>query len=307
MRFLIIGFGSIGFRHYQALRLFMPDAHIDVVDLNNSCISQIDDAKLFYLGSTASRCVHYTCIVISTSASHRYNIIESLVSNAITADLLILEKVLLQDPALLGRISDLTCQISEKCFVNQWFRNFLLQKSILCERDTIVSASTYGSDWGLLCNSLHFIDAFSYFSSDPTPPEVYSLDNPQVIPAKRQGFYDVLGSFRISHATQDIRLTSFQETAPACPLYLDICLQSGDTLAFCITRNNITLHRSNKIHQYDSYKISREMTILYELHFSGRLIDLPSIHDSILQHHTLFSIARTIPDFPQSDQNYLFT
>lgn len=307
MNFLIVGFGSIGLRHYEALRSFCPEADIEVVDLNAHCISLIDDENLSFIGTSCKKFSHYSVIVVSSSANCRFQILESLLSSSVTSDLLILEKVLLQEPSLFTSFLSMAVTISSHCYVNQWFRNFLLKNNILNLHDIIINASIYGCNWGVLCNSLHFLDAFDFFSQGSLPFVVNKLDKPYVISTKRDGFFDVLGSFELSKPSQDILLKSFSTPSNVSTLYLDLSLSSGDSLSFSITRQFISLYRSNNIVQYEPYKISHEMVYFYQNFFSGSSICLPSINDSISQHLTLFSIVDSIPSFPRTNSGYSFT
>lgn len=308
MNFLIVGFGAIGFRHYQALRSFSHDASIDVIDINPSCTSCIDDPYLSYIGSLCKPSTHYSIIVISSSANVRLQIVSSLAFSLVTSDLLILEKVLVQDPQDMNELSTLAHSVSQHIYVNQWFRNFLLNNNILEPDDLIHSASLYGCDWGLLCNSLHFLDAFLFFA----PPSFSSVsvscaDNTNVIETKRKGFYDVFGSFVLSSEYQTIHLSSIDSPSNISSLHLTLLLASHTSISFTISRQYISVCKDQKPFNLDPYKVSSEMLFVYQQFFNGNAICLPSLLESIQSHHTLFSIVQAIPNFPINDNSFLIT
>jgi len=307
MNFLIAGFGTIGFRHYQALRSFSPDAHIHVIDINPSCVSHIDDPHLSYIGPSCRPCTHYSIIVISSSANARLKIVSTLASSSVTSNLLILEKVLVQNPVDLNALSSSASRVSQDIYVNQWFRNFLLNNNILESDDSIQSASLYGCEWGLLCNSLHFFDAFSFFSQSPASLNVVCADNVRPIETKRKGFFDTLGSFVLSSTHQIINVCSFESPTQITSLHLTILLASQESISFTISRDHIICFKDQNILIFDSYKLSSEMVLIYQQFFNGKSIYLPSLSESIQNHCTLFSIAQAIPNFPTNDNSFLFT
>jgi predicted dehydrogenase len=199
----LIGAGNIGRRHLQGLLRAELPLHIYVVD---PFVQSLDAAKEVLAGAgvptlhTVSFHQHIAelpkqvdLIIIATAADTRKDVLKALLESVSTR-LMILEKVLFQKLSDYAVAAELLNRHHIKAFVNcprRYFPHYqaLHQDAFSSEwRMTVI-----GSNWGLACNAVHFIDLYNYLSGQiPNAYSTVSLD-PTIIDSKRAGFIEVNG------------------------------------------------------------------------------------------------------------------
>jgi hypothetical protein len=202
---VIIGAGQLGSRHLQGVLRSNLNASIEVIDPSLAALEnaqkRVDEIQYerkykSIIFSTDLRDISKSidlCIVASTS-NVRFNIIKTLLSLS-TVRYLILEKILFQE---LDQY-DLAEELLSKCGVQTWVncpRRMLpeyidIQSRI--NKSESVSFVLLGSNWGLGCNTIHFVDLFTFF----TGKNEISFNTDmieKIVPAKREGFYELVGT-----------------------------------------------------------------------------------------------------------------
>ncbi|MBK7666219.1 MAG: Gfo/Idh/MocA family oxidoreductase [Sphingobacteriaceae bacterium] len=175
MKALIVGFGGMGCRHTQSLISTENYKRIDVVEPNKT----IFDNNLVRIGSTSEQVSYfselkdvkdkeYDIIVIATSSKPRFDIFSYLTSNVKCKNYLI-EKVVFQSSeqfeAAIATVekNDLKVHCN---LPNRYFRNYVdLKKELNASRKSF-TFSVMGGDFGMACNSIHYMDLFYYLSGE---------------------------------------------------------------------------------------------------------------------------------------------
>ncbi|RCS57428.1 hypothetical protein [Parvibium lacunae] len=205
----VIGAGQLGSRHLQGLARLELDCQYFVVDPSESSLvttknrlNEIDipeiDKKVTYLRSINDLPKIIDYAVISTSADVRLKVIKDLL-NLVDVKNLLLEKVLFQHSDDYQVASMLFKEKKDlKIWVNCPRRLFPIYKKVhsFFKEDPIHHFQVYGGNWGLGCNSIHFIDLLAFFTGKP-PSDLctMSLDT-HITASKREGFYEFTGSLR---------------------------------------------------------------------------------------------------------------
>lgn len=206
-KILLIGAGQLGSRHLQGLLNVKLPISIDVVDPNISSIeiakkrvSEIkydyDNVFINYFNSIDNISPNIDICIIATTANHRYEVIKKIITISKIKNL-ILEKILFQKQVEYELTAKLLKDNSINCWVNCPRRMFsvyneLRQKITYNEKITL---TLIGGDWGLACNSIHFIDLVCFLSDD----YIFSLDTAglsDIFESKRVGFYEVSGTLK---------------------------------------------------------------------------------------------------------------
>jgi len=221
----VIGVGQIGSRHLQALAKSNLDVNIYAVDpslesrkIAKERFEQIDATNAVksshYIESISELPDELEMVVIATSSKIRYRVAEELLQNK-NVKFLILEKVLFQSISEYEMFTKLVHKRNAKCWVNHPRRMYPLYSELkekLKGKD--ISYRVNGGDWGLACNSLHFLDVFSFLIGEKSIDLDFSCVENEVIPSKRDGYIELYGEIKGSAGNSSISLLSKREQMP---------------------------------------------------------------------------------------------
>lgn len=203
----LVGAGEIGSRHLQSL-VTLKDTVVHVVEPNVAAIQtakmrvqQVENTSpstsVHYHESVEKLSGHFDVVIIATSARARFSI-TSTVLESLSIDYLILEKVVFQQLDHFDVILDLMSAKFVKGFVNCPRREYSFYQELKgqLQNEPIISLDVKGSNWGLACNGIHFIDLAAYLLNDQiTSAKLVSLD--YIADAKRPGYKEVFGALNV--------------------------------------------------------------------------------------------------------------
>lgn len=203
--FLIIGAGQLGSRHLQGIlklsgknNVYVVDPSENAIDIAKERANEINHShNVIFEHDLKNIPSNIFIAIVATNSNIRLNVSKSLVENH-TVKYLILEKVLFQDEEAYFEFQNVLSSSSTMCWVNHPRRMFDHYKKI---KQQIVNQnnlhySVYGSDWGLACNALHFIDLFNYLSNSNIKAIDTSDLEPKIHDSKRNGFIEFYGTLR---------------------------------------------------------------------------------------------------------------
>ena len=202
----IIGAGQLGSRHLQGLSVSKYKFHVHVVDPSKASLNSARD-RLEEVSNEFYETVKYyseigdlpkkiDLVILSTTASIRRHILELLLAHA-KVRFLILEKVVFQCSGDFQHIQGLLRSQDANAWINCPRRIFpfymQLKRQLKGER---IRLTVFGNNWGLACNSIHFIDLL-YFLSDEKQDIKFEIKNlnKTIVTSKRSKFYELHGSF----------------------------------------------------------------------------------------------------------------
>lgn len=202
---LIIGAGQLGSRHLQALAKLSGNYELTVVDPSIESLKIAQERYIDVMSVTSPKVTYaeslfdvdsleFEVVIVASGASVRLGIVKELISR-FQIRYLILEKVLFQSANQLKQAMQMLEEANIKTWVNCPRRQFTAYKEIKarsldCES---ISVSVHGSNWGLACNAIHFIDLWHYLS-DFTSYTITYEPNIEVIDSKRLGYKELLGT-----------------------------------------------------------------------------------------------------------------
>lgn len=199
----IIGAGQLGSRHLQGVlksnlpfRVFVVDPFQASIDLASSRANEIQhDHELTFCKSITELPDHMDLIIVATSSNVREQIVNELIQNH-ECDYMVLEKVLFQELKAYHRVDQLLSKVHSKVYVNHPRRMFGSYRDFKEKLGDIgrISIQVSGGDWGLACNSLHFLDLFEFlFDQKVSNIDTRYLDQVPK-PSKRPGFIEFTGT-----------------------------------------------------------------------------------------------------------------
>jgi len=301
---LIIGAGQLGSRHLQGLlkinsqqKIYVLDPSEDSLILAEKRSKEIQHChQVIFTDSWDDIPEDVQVVIVSTGANVRYEILLKLIKKS-KIDFLILEKVLFQSLDNYKEIDQLLKSNDIKCWVNhprRMWNVYTKLKSELTLNRTEGIFQVFGSDWGLACNGLHFLDIISYISSSTiTSLDIDWIDS-EIHKSKRQGYIEFTGSIKgkLSNGSAFI-ISSIK--GPSTPVSINISLPNS---RWAILENNesflIYMNHSNSyrpiITNFDIEYQSNLTTALVNSLINNGTCSLPTYQEAS-KTHILFIIA----------------
>jgi predicted dehydrogenase len=173
MNLLIVGFGNMGCRHAQSCLDSNLFSNIYIYELNRNIYIQncklidADENKMILLENLETFNVKIDFAIIATTAKPRYDLTKLLIMKGVKYFLL--EKVVFQSEKQFDNIINLLDKYKAKAycnFVNRYNDTFnLIKKEFESSKNKKFKMFINGGNFGLSCNSLHYIDLFEYITN----------------------------------------------------------------------------------------------------------------------------------------------
>jgi hypothetical protein len=205
---LIIGAGQLGSRHLQGVMNSKHHLNITVIDpslksLENAKKCEIEasfgneKSSVSYSKSIPVIEDEYYVVIIATTAGIRAVVTRELLeSNKVKH--IVFEKVLFQKLEEYQMVDELLQQYNTQGWVNcprRIYPTYQKIKELLCN-ETQVDMEVTGNAWGLACNSVHFIDLYTYLA----PVTEFNIStkglDEKILQSKRAGFYEATGKLQ---------------------------------------------------------------------------------------------------------------
>ena len=175
-KILILGCGNIGTRYLQGLKQCKNLLEIYVVDKNIKSLktakNEYDKTKhedknhCFYSEGFPKKIKSIEICIVATSSYQRFNIINNITKNVKIKNW-IFEKVLAQNSLDLKKINNLIINSNSRAWVNTSGRSQPWLKKIRSKiNQKILLGKVDGYNWGLMCNSIHYLDLFSWWTKE---------------------------------------------------------------------------------------------------------------------------------------------
>jgi predicted dehydrogenase len=196
---LLVGAGELGSRHLQSLAS-LAGCQIDVIEPSAAAcqtaatrLAQVTVvAEVNFFQSFDVLKSSYDVAIIATSAAVRFEVTQQLLSKT-KLKYLILEKVLFQRPEYYQALQHQLAAHQVSAFVNCPRRLYPLYRQLKARlSDGPVSITVSGENWGMACNSIHFLDLLMYLTEE----HLSVIDTTALqdsFASKRPGFLEVSG------------------------------------------------------------------------------------------------------------------
>jgi len=301
----IIGAGQIGSRHLQAMANLEDVTIVQLVDPSTEAL-RIAKERFYQVNQDNSKKItlkfHKTVddlhgpidiAIVATCSDVRAMTVKELTDKQVIKSL-ILEKVLFQKISEYFEIDDLLRKEGIPTWVNCWMRekDFYKKLKVQLNLDNKIQMKVEGSLWGMGCNSIHFIDLFSYLTECKDFSFVDSQLDKTIIESKRPGFKEFFGKL-------------VGENSKGCSLELS-CFNAGDSKCTIQIENGSQKHEIMDYIDHVVYTFSdgenesvEKAAIPFQSQTTHRLVhqiinnkscDLPNYHDSTNLHMPLIKI-----------------
>ena len=194
MNVIIIGCGNIGERHLQAL-LKIKKIKVFIID-NNKLRIQFLQAKysifknIYYTNFNffKKKKISFKLAIFSGNSNNRFRLINNFLTYSNVKNL-ILEKVVFNKLSEYEKCIKLLKKRKIYAYVNCPRRLVPFFKKL--KKFKKIEFEIKGSKWGLLSNSIHFLDLFFYITREV--PLFKNANYKKIINSKRSGFKDAYG------------------------------------------------------------------------------------------------------------------
>lgn len=216
----IIGAGQLGSRHLQGLAKLDLECTITVIDPFQASLELSRMRFEEMPANPALRAVHYATeisalppeldyVIVATTADVRLGVLQALLATS-KVRYLLLEKVLFQRLGEYQAAAQLLALHGTLAWVNCPRRVFPLYGQVkqFFGAEPFISLSVDGGNWGLGCNSIHFLDLFGMLTgAEPHAISTAGLDE-GVLQSKRKNFIEFSGTLRGRIGDARFELTS---------------------------------------------------------------------------------------------------
>jgi len=203
---LIIGAGQLGSRHLQGLLSFEEEQVIYVLDPSESSLKIAKDRsneiefnhEVNYINDWDKIPEEFDLVIVATGANVRSKVVSKLLTTCNVHNL-VLEKILFQDIESYSHIRKLIRKTNTSTWVNHPRRmanHYQEIKKIIRESSENVTFQVFGGNWGLACNSLHFIDLFAFLSNSEVEFLDFDWIDDKVINSKRSNCIEFTGTVK---------------------------------------------------------------------------------------------------------------
>lgn len=203
----------MGLRHTQSILNANSQAKSYVLELNKDVFDQnviklgADAAKVTWIKDVNEISENIDFCVIATVAGPRSMIMETLLAKGVKSFLV--EKVVFQSAEQFSKIISLLEKNGAKAycnFVNRYYPNYKdLKLSLTAEP---IKMSVMGGEFGLGCNSLHYVDLFQYLTGLDVILESSSLVKDEGGNKRGVSYQEVLGNLGWKTAKGDQLIVS---------------------------------------------------------------------------------------------------
>ena len=230
-------------------------------------------------------------VIIATQSDIRFKVLKNLTEQSHVINFMILEKVLFQNINEYDLSSEIIKNRQIKCWVNCTRRAFPIYqkiKSYLNDEISNLRFKVAGGEWGLMSNSIHFLDTISYITenSDIKITQISKLIDPINSISKRKNVYESSG--KIEGICGDSNFVFISKKS------------SDDDLVFSVESNSmkIIINETQGLAKFTKSKHSYKETFVipYLSQFSINIVEnilltsecgLPYLENSIALHKPL--------------------
>jgi hypothetical protein len=204
----IVGAGNLGRRYLEGLLKTKLEIEVYLIEINESALllakevyNSSQNFKIkFHTSTSVSILPNYLDLaIISTTSNNRHLILEKILEKA-AVKYWLLEKVLSNSIENLNQIDYLINEKSKsKAWVNTFFRTLDWFKEIKnCLNFETIKMQVTGGDWGIACNTVHFIDFVEWLTNE----NLITIDTSELekkwFASKRNGYFEINGTLNLS-------------------------------------------------------------------------------------------------------------
>ena len=287
-KILIIGCGKIGLNHLDALKNFRNRFQIYLYDKRKINQKLLENKDIVFL-KNLKQGLNFDIVIISTDSKERFNIFLKLV-NFNKVKKIIFEKFIFYKNSQFSKTHQILKDKKIKAWVNCLRREIKIYDRIKKQKFSNIKIEYSASNWGLACNSIHFLDIFSYLNNDKKINQYSYILDKRLYKSKRHGYHEFKGylQFKINKSIlklkDDISLKkkTFKISTPKFTY-------SFNKFENIITEKNL-INNSIKKYKSENPYVSKITVRIIKKILANKKINLTSFENTMLHHKILIDI-----------------
>ena len=205
-KILLVGLGSIGFRHLEGILAVKKKLIVYIFDKNQSKYFEISN---FLKNKKTNHTIIFVkdiyeiknidLLILATDSLNRLNILEKIIKNIKIKSILLEKVVFLDNKSFIKAIKLIELRkinVWVNCIRREVFFYNKLKKKITKD---LIKIHFTGYKWGLLSNLIHFIDLFFYFTNSKKINYFTKFESKKYI-TKRSNYFDIGGAVSIKNS-----------------------------------------------------------------------------------------------------------
>ncbi len=270
----LVGFGRLGFRYLQAISKLTLKINLYIVDKNTKRFKKLNeiknsinkDLKVSFSKNFKKIPKKIDLIIVSTTCDGRSKLI-SKINKELKFKNIILEKPLSQSIKELNEIDNILYK-KKNCWVNldkRFQKNFSYIKKKIDQKYKI-SMKIAGDNWGLCCNSLHYVDFFYGFSGSKKL-NIIEKKKFRWIKSKRKNYYELInGNLQINAGSHCLNLYSNKKVSEKT-YWLKVLIKNKNNRWLIVEKpgENIVFHKGVKKSFKAEYLSIRMTKIIFDI------------------------------------------
>ncbi len=301
---VIVGAGSIGSRHLQAIKKAKISIEIYVLDISKKSLKVAETRyksikkndyvkKIIFTNKTSDLPQDIFLLVSATSASSRFNSTKSILDLCNVKNI-IFEKFLFLKIIEYNKMSKLLKNKRINAWTNCNYQVIPFFKKNKYFNSDKLTMFVHGGDWAFASSAIHFIELFCYLTNNKISKMKFDLKNEQILPSKRNKYHEFGGLITAETQKGDTLLIESKKESKK-PLYIDL---SNNNFLFRLEVSKRTAHMTNFSNQnlftkkfHIKFPFQSDLTNLYLKDIINKGdCGLPKYEDSSLNHKRLLQL-----------------
>jgi len=292
----VVGVGQIGNRHLQSfahsefpVELFAVDKGSAILKVAQEQFKQMPNSenllKIEYLESIQQLPETLDLCILSTASDIRLKLLYELFDHT-KVEYIIFEKVIFQSSSEFTEAKQILRKNGARAWANfnkRMFPVYMQLKDFLSGSN--IHFEVNGSNWGLACNSIHFIDLVAMYTGDLQYDLDFSRLDSVIHLSKRDGFIEFTGEIRGKFSSGHTfslnssfgKVVNFNQSIRTDNKIVDFNENKGEVILFDQGKDKKTIPYELIQQSKLTHKIAKEL-------FETGSCQLPSYEDSMKLH-----------------------
>ena len=278
-KILLIGLGSIGYRYFQAIIKIPSKKKLYIFDINKKVSKKIiiyKDKNIIFTNNFDDLPSKVDLVILSTTTNGRAKLLKKLTKKTIFK-YIIIEKPLAQSQNELLKLNNLLK--NKISWVNTDRRSLKIYRDVkkILNLSKQIKMKIIGNEWGICCNSLHFIDLFNYLCNRQIK-SIHEKKKFNWVMSKRKNFYELEnGTLNIEYDQHLLQLVSTKGKKSNLKITI---FNNSKKLIVDENSNLMSLKYNKKNKYYNNSFTSVKMTKIISKILKNGSCTLPSYHNS---------------------------
>ena len=294
-RVLISGYGKIGKRHLESLNKIKDiQIIIDVYDIKNNFLNLKfknkirNNIEINFINNLPKH-KKYFLVILAMNSNERFKFIKIFL--AYNSCLYMLsEKIVFSSHADFSKLGKILDYSKNNFIVNCNKRVTGIYKRInsMSQNSKIKNIEVIGTDWGLACNTIHYIDLFCWLHKSNSIKIKKNCLKKKIFESKRKGYVEFYGSleFSIQDSTLKVKCEKGEEKKLNLKIELDDYIILLDEIKEVVTFKN-KKNESYRSSKFFNNKVSNTTKDILEELISIGHVNLANFNDTRVHHHLL--------------------